>query len=174
MLITKETQNALNKFAREVVMQSRKNLNDLDKNTSCKLDKSIDFNLNISKNSFGLDFEMEDYGQFQDKGVSGFIKKYDTPFTYRDNRPPPNKLDSWIVRRGIAPRDKNGKFISRKSLQFLISRKIFFYGIKPSLFFTKPFEKEFKKLPNTVVEAFGLDVEKFFKNTLEKPVKPKK
>ena len=122
--------------------------------------------LKISQNSFELNFSMENYGEFQDKGVSGVKKKYDTKFNYTTKMPPPSKLDKWIVKRGIAPRDKSGKFINRKSLQFLIARKIYNNGIKPSLFFTKPFENEYKKISDNLIEAFGLDAEQFMAYTL--------
>lgn len=36
---------------------------------------------------------------------------------------------------------------------------------KPSLFFTKPFETAFKKLPDELVEKFGLDAINLFKET---------
>jgi hypothetical protein len=75
-------------------------------------------------------------------------------------------MDKWIVKKGIAPRDKDGKFISRKSLQFMIARSIFNNGIKPSLFFTKPFEKAFKGLNKDLVEAYKLDVEALMKNSI--------
>ena len=109
---------------------------------------------------------MEEYGVYQDKGVSGVKKKYNTPYSYTTKMPPPSKMDKWIVKKGIAPRDKNGKFISRKSLQFMIARSIFNNGIKPSLFFTKPFEKAFKNLNKDLVEAYKLDVEQLMKNTI--------
>ena len=76
--------------------------------------------------------------------------------------PPPKAFDKWVIRKGIAPRDKKGKFIKRKSLNFLIARSIFEKGIKPTLFFTKPFEKFYKRLPNQLVEKYGLDMEKLF------------
>jgi hypothetical protein len=75
--------------------------------------------------------------------------------------PPSNKLDSWTVRRGIAPRDEKGRFINRKSLTFLIARSIYLDGIKPSLFFTTPFKKYYKDLPEDLEKAFALDVEEF-------------
>ena len=73
--------------------------------------------------------------------------------------PPPSSLDKWSVRKGIAPRDKKGRFIPRQSLNFLIARSIFTYGIKPSLFFTKPFEKAFNDLPPELTNAFAIDIE---------------
>jgi hypothetical protein len=51
---------------------------------------------------------------------------------------------------------------SRKTLKFLIARSIYMSGIKPSLFFTKPFEAAFKRLPDDLIEKFGLDAEKLF------------
>ena len=136
----------LNRFAKYVISQSRANLTRGKKNSSKDLYNSLDSEVKVSKNSFELSFLMEDYGVFQDKGVSGVKKKYNTPYSYTSKMPPPSKMDKWIVKKGIAPRDKSGKFISRKSLQFMIARSIFNNGIKPSLFFTKPFEKAFKGL----------------------------
>jgi hypothetical protein len=139
----------------------------MKKNSSKSLYNSLKSNLKVSRNSFELDFEMLPYGQFQDKGVSGVKKKYNTPFTYRDKMPPPSKLDKWIIKKGIAPRGEGGKFLTRKQLQFAIARKIYNYGIKPSLFFTKPFEKEFKKLDKDIVKSFGLDLNNLLDFTLE-------
>ena len=152
----------LSKFAKVVVKASRSNLTRKGKNSSKKLYNSIDFDLETSKNSFSLGFLMEDYGQFQDKGVSGKKRKYNTPFSYRDKKPPSKAFDKWSVRKGIAPRDKDGKFISRKSLQFMIARSIYNNGIKPSLFFTKPFEKAFERLPKELIDKFVLDIEREF------------
>jgi len=102
---------------------------------------------------------MEEYGAYQDEGVSGKKRKFDTPFSFKSKMPPPSSLDKWSVRKGIAPRDKKGRFIPRQSLNFLIARSIFMYGIKPSMFFTKPFEKAFKNLPPELTEAFAIDIE---------------
>ena len=156
----------LNRFAKYVISQSRANLTRGKKNSSKDLYNSLDSEVKVSKNSFELSFLMEDYGVFQDKGVSGVKKKYNTPYSYKTKMPPPSKMDKWIVKKGIAPRDKSGKFISRKSLQFMIARSIYNNGIKPSLFFTKPFEKAFKGLSKDLVEAYKLDVEQLMKNTI--------
>lgn len=156
----------LDKFRKAVITQSRSNLTRTKKNASKKLYNSLNSYLKVSKNSFELNFLMEEYGEYQDKGVSGKRIKYDTPFSYKSKFPPAKKLDNWIVRRGIAPRNEKGQFLSRKSIQFLIARSIFTKGIKPSLFFTKPFQNEYKKLSENLVEAFGLDMQEFLKYTL--------
>jgi hypothetical protein len=156
----------LNRFAKYVISQSRANLTRQKKNSSKELYNSLDSEVKISANSFSLSFLMAEYGVFQDKGVSGVKKKYNTKYAYTTKMPPPSKMDKWIVKKGIAPRDKDGKFISRKSLQFMIARSIFNNGIKPSLFFTKPFEKAFKGLNKDLVEAYKLDVEALMKNSI--------
>lgn len=162
----KNVQQELNRFAKYVIQQSRTNLTKGKKNSSKKLYNSLDYDLNVSPNSFSMSFLMEDYGIFQDKGVSGIKKKYNTPFSYKDKMPPPSKMDKWIVRKGLkGVRGKDGKFISRKSLQFMIARSIYNNGIKPSLFFTKPFEKAFKRLDKDIIEAYKLDVEELLKFT---------
>jgi len=157
----------LNAFAKHVIKQSRANLTRSKKNSSKRLWNSLDYDLNVSKNSFGLEFLMEDYGIFQDVGVSGKKKKYNTPYSYTTKMPPPSKLDKWIVKKGLAPKDKDGKFIKRKSLQFMIARSIFINGIKPSLFFTKPFKKAFSNLDKDIVKAFRLDVEQLIQTTTQ-------
>jgi hypothetical protein len=75
------------------------------------------------------------------------------------------------MRKGIAPRDKNGKFISRKSLTFLIARSIFKNGIKPSLFFTKPFQKAIKRMPEEITRAYGLDASKLIDSIMKQNFK---
>jgi hypothetical protein len=81
--------------------------------------------------------------------------------------PPTKALDKWIVKKGIAPRDDKGKFLSREGLKFAIARKIYINGIKPSLFFTKPFEKYYKRLPNQLITKYGLDLDKFIEFSLK-------
>ena len=162
----------LNRFAKYVVSQSRANLTRSKKSASKQLYNSIEYKLKESKNSFQLEFLMEDYGIFQDKGVSGVKKKYNTPYSYKDKMPPAKSLDKWIVKRNLkGVRDKDGRFISRKSLQYMIARSIYNNGIKPSLFFTKPFEKAFKNLDEDLVNAFRLDVEKLLTTTTKDNLK---
>jgi hypothetical protein len=154
-------QETLDKFKSYVIQQSRSNLSKLRKNSSKNLYNSLKGEVINKDELHQVVFNMNYYGEFQDKGVSGKKKKYNTPYSYKSKMPPPSKLDKWIVRKGIAPRDKNGKFISRKSLQFLIARGIFKNGIKPSLFFTKPYNDGLKRLPAEVQNAYGTDVEKY-------------
>lgn len=167
MLKKEETQKQLDDFRKYVIQQARTNLTKTKKNSSKKLYNSINGVSKVNPNSISLYFEMFDYGVFQDKGVSGVKKKYNTPYTYKTKMPPTKALDKWIVRKGIAPRDEKGKLMNRQSLKFAIARNIFINGIKPSLFFTKPFEKAYKQLPDELIKAYGLDITKIFIDTID-------
>ena len=96
-------QKELNAFGKYVVSQSRANLTRQKKNASKDLWNSIKYEVEVGKNSFALSFLMEEYGEYQDKGVSGVKKKYNTPFSYKDKMPPRQKLDKWIVRKVLHP-----------------------------------------------------------------------
>jgi hypothetical protein len=151
---------SLEVFRDAVIQQAKLNLKGQNKVSSGNLYNSIKGSeVKVSANSIEFSIEMEDYGTFIDKGVNGKKSAYTTPYSYKDKMPPPSKLDKWIVKRGIAPRDKNGKFIDRKSLQFAIAKSIFNNGIKPSLFFTKPFEEQYKKLEGQLDNILFRDAE---------------
>ena len=164
---------ALEKFRDYVIQQARSNLSRLKKNSSRQLYDSIKGDIKTMPNSLRIYFDMADYGFYQDKGVSGTKVKYDTKFSYTNKMPPPKAFDKWIVKKGIAPRNKAGKFTTRKGLQFAIARSIFEKGIKPSLFFTKPFEQAFKNLPNELIEAYGLEAEETFDTIMKENFKTK-
>lgn len=168
MLTKGYTYKALNDFKKYVIQQSRSNLTKGRKNVNKKLYNSLDGEVKVNPNSFNLSFSMEEYGIYQDKGVSGTKKKYNTAFSYTTKFPPAKSLEEWISKRRFQFRNKKGQFMSYKSMSFLIQRSIFEKGIKPSLFFTKPFEKAFERLPDKLIEAYGLDVEEFLEFTLKK------
>jgi len=150
---------ALEEFRDKVIEESKKNLKSLNKGGGTLENSIKGGEVKVTDRSLEFGIKMADYGVFQDKGVSGIKKKYNTPYSYTTKMPPPSKLDKWTVKKGIAPRDDKGRFISRKSLQFAIARSIFYKGIKPSLFFTKPFQKYAKGLPKELETAFALDTE---------------
>lgn len=164
-----KTEAALEAFKNFVIQQARTRLSKGRKNVSKELYNSLKGNIKVMPNSIALDFEMEDYGIFQDKGVSGTEKKYNTPYSYKSKMPPIKPLAKWAQSKNIRLRDEKGKFKkgNYNTIGYLISRSIYRKGIKPSLFFTKPFEQGFKKLPDELIENFGLDVEDFLAFTLK-------
>ena len=156
-------QDLLNDFRDNVIREAKKNLT--SQNTSGRLSKSLKSYVKESKNSIQISFEMEDYGFYQDRGVQGKKSgKSLDGYKYTNKMPPPKAFDKWIVKKGFSDkiRDKKGRFVKRKGLAFVIARSIFEKGIKPTLFFTKPFEKYYKRLPDELVEKYGLDMEKLF------------
>ena len=164
----------LNRFGKYVVSQSRANLTRGDKNVNKDLWRSLDYDVEVHKNSFTLSIEMLEYGLFQDKGVKGkssSSKAPRSPYKFGSGRGKKGGLtkgiDKWVRARRFQFRDKDtGRFMSYKSTAFLITRSIYKKGIKPSLFFTKPFEKAFKNLNEDLLEAYKLDVEKFMSDTI--------
>ena len=155
---------SLETFSKRVISRSRANLTRQKKNVTKDLYNSLDYQLNVSANSFSLSFYMEDYADFQDKGVSGTERKYNTPYSYKASS---NLLGleyhtgtfaKWAKFRGKQGRNKLGQFITYKQTGFMLASLIKKKGIKPTHFFTKPFEAAFKDLPSEVVDAFGLDL----------------
>ena len=172
-MLREETQIALSKFARAVIKQSRTNLSRKGKRNTSDLYHSLDYDLNVSKNSFSLQFFMQDYGAFVDEGVRGkksSRKAPRSPFRFGTGSGKKGGLtkgiEKWVKNKGLQFRDDRGKFLSHKSTAFIITRSIYQTGIKPSLFFTKPFENEFKKLPDELIEKFGLDIDEFLESAL--------
>lgn len=172
--------NALDSFAYDVIEGAKKALNDKNINASKKLSNSLDYSLKVGANSFSLSFTMEDYGEFVDKGVRGiggtradgtkWKKKRvarDSPYKYKNKRPPAGVFSDWIVRKGFAPRNKKGQFTSRKGMQFAIANSVYHTGLKTTHFFTTPFNREFKNLPDALVEAYSLEVDDLIRFALQ-------
>jgi len=67
----------------------------------------------------------------------------------------------WAKARNIRLRDEKGRYKkgNYRTIGFILQRSIYEKGIKPSLFFTKPFEKAFDNLPTELIEKFGLDID---------------
>ena len=159
----KETREALNNFGKFVVQQARARLTKGNKNVNKKLYNSLEYKPFNKDGSIGVEFYMEKYGKFQDQGVKGtksnYIENKNSPFSYRSNMPPPKAFKDFIKRKGIKGRDKKGRFITNQSLQFLIARSVFNKGIRASMFFTKPFNQAYEKLPAELQENFVKDIE---------------
>ena len=160
MLAEQYLRDELNKFAKYVIQQSRSNLSKGKKNVSKELYNNLGYEISQSGSTMSLGFDMVDYGKFQDRGVSGTEKKYNTPYKYTNKMPPAKAFDKWTIRKGIAPRGKGGKFEKRKGLNYAIAKSIYKKGIRPSMFFTKPFAAAFKRLPDELVEAYAIGIEK--------------
>jgi len=76
-------------------------------------------------------------------------------------------IDAWVQRKRFQFKDKKGKFLSYQSTAFIIRRSIWFTGIRTTNFFERPFELAFKRLPDELIKAYGLTVDKLLKTSLK-------
>lgn len=179
MFDNSEILETIEKFKNLVIEEAKGNLQ--KKNASGDLSNSIRGETKVMANSIRITFDMDKYGWYQDQGVNGIrTVKSGTPFSFKSKggkrglkgMPPPRAFDKWIKQKGIKGRDaKTGRFITNKSLTFLIARSIFINGIKPSLFFTKPFQKHFKTLGSELQEKYGLSMIKLFDDIMQESLK---
>ena len=178
---SKNLKQVLDKYGKYVVQQSKSNLTkDKDKFGGNKgggaLYNSISYDVEIESKYFLLDFLMEDYAPFVDKGVRGKTSTYPetasamSKFQYGSGTGKkggltnalynPSTKTGWIKKKKFQWKDKKtGRFLSYESMSFLIARSIYNKGLKANLFFTKPFEKGLEKLGDEMLKAFSLDIE---------------
>jgi len=176
MLNKEETLSTLQAFNKYVIKQARTNLTKGKKNVSKSLYNSIKSTEKVNPNSIESFIEMEQYGQYLDKGVKGKFsgqRSPDSPFKFGSGTGKPGGLTEgirgWVKARRFQFKDREtGRFMSYEQTAQLITRSIWMKGTKPTRFFSKPFEDGFKKLPDELIKAYGLDVESFLKFTLNK------
>ena len=161
----KEIKSALNAFGKYVVQQARTNLTKGRRNFSNDLYKSLDYSIDKVGEGMKIIFEMEDYGMYQDRGVRGTKSGRSlSGFKYRESSNlvgleyHTGIFSKWAKYIRIQPRDKKGRFGSYKTMGFILARSIKEKGIKPSLFFTKPFEAGLKRLPPDIEKALREDL----------------
>ena len=164
----KNVDEILKSFAQYVVDASKENLTK-DKKGDGDLYNSLDYTFDKSQDQFLLDFLMEDYGVYVDKGVRGKTSTYPetnaalSQFQYGSGTGQKGGLtkgiNAWLKKKRFQFRDKKGRFMSYESMTYLIARSIYNKGLKANLFFTKPFEAGLKRLPNDLIKAFDLDIE---------------
>ncbi len=164
---TEALERYLNSFGKQVVNRAKGNLQKT-KGGGTNLEKSLSFKVITDADGFSVQFFMDSYGTFVDKGVSGTdvrrsFKDYkgrtiSSPYKYTTKQPPSRVLDKWIVKKGIAPRDEKGRFMSRKSISFLIARSIKRKGIQGISFFQKPLMLGLKQFGKEMLGAVKDDI----------------
>jgi hypothetical protein len=174
-----EVKKSLERFRNHVISVSKRNLTNQRKNVSKSLYNSIKGDVKAMPNSISLQFSMSDYGAYQDLGVKGkksSSKAPKSPFKFGSGTGQKGGLTkgifNWVKKRRIQFKDrKSGRFFSYESTAFLITRGIYNKGMKPSMFFTKPFEAAYRNLPDELVASFGLDAEKLFNQQIDNILK---
>tara|TARA_B110000503_G_scaffold3759_1_gene4923 strand:+ start:829 stop:1386 length:558 start_codon:yes stop_codon:yes gene_type:complete len=162
-------------FRDYVIKESKDNLNRSKHNNTKGLYNSIKGDIVTEDKYTIVGFSMDNYGMFVDKGVKGAdpskVSKNakitgqqapDSPFSFKSKRPPSKFLEDWAKKKNIRLRDEKGRFKqgSYKTIGMIIAKNIWARGIKPSLFFTKPFEAGYKKYIDVdLIKAFGQDID---------------
>jgi hypothetical protein len=170
-----EVEKVLKRFKDYVIQQSKSNLSKDKKNNTKGLYNSIKGEV-VSEKGFSIvGFSMDNYGQFIDKGVKGAdpskVSKNakitgqqapNSPYSFKTKRPPSKYLEQWAKQKNFRLRDEKGKFTqgNYKTIGIILAKNIWARGIKPSMFFTKPFEAGYKKYIDVdLMKAFGEDIE---------------
>jgi hypothetical protein len=167
--------DTLDKFGSYVVQQSRSNLSKEGKKDTNSLYDSLGYETKVSNNSIELTITMADYGKFIDKGVrgAGGVRKTTSKFNKRNNK---GKL--WKIKGknseykfgksgGISPKHFEG-WAKRKGLsKFAVAKAVYHQGLETTNFFTTPFERAFKRFPDEVIEAYGLEVDSLMKTAIQ-------
>ena len=164
------TEKIVKMFADKVIKQSVRNLSKQDHIDTGKLAQKLNYNLEVyPSGALELNFEMPEYGLFQDKGVKGSIggkrRAVKSPYKFKGKNIKKDVIEDWIIRKGIKGRDKKGRFITRKSFAFLVGRKIALFGLPATRFFSNAFRQHYRKLPSDFTKAYANDLEKFLKAT---------
>jgi len=171
---TQNIERYLNSFGKQVTNRAKGGLQ-RKKGGGTALEKSIRFEVVKNTNGYSINFYMNNYGVYVDKGVSGTkkiqqFKNYlnkvvNSPYRYTTKQPPPGILAKWISKKGIKGRDKKtGRFISNMSLAYIIGSKIKRDGIKSLAFFQKPLGLGMKEMGTKLLQNVKEDI----LNTLEK------
>jgi len=156
----------LKSFGKQVVKQAQGNLSKAGKKGA--LSNSIDFFVIRKGGTLTVRFKMAAYGVFVDKGVSGnkvkrsYLdrdgKTKSSPFKFTTKQPPTSIIEKWIKKKGLKGRDKKGRFITHKSLSFLIARSIKSKGIQGISFFQKPMMLGMKTFSKKFGKAIAEDI----------------
>lgn len=163
--------NTLNDFAKLVIKGAKEELRRQKKINTGAMLKSLDYQIEPTTLGFKLSFidtRDKPIADFVDKGVSGIVQKYNTPYSYKPGggskqKPPPNVIIDWVSSKRFQFRDrKTGRFLSYNQTGFMIRESIYKRGLKPSLFFTKPFNKYFEMLPDQLFETFAIEIDRFY------------
>jgi len=160
----------LQDFGDKVVDEAKKSLKKQKGDTA--LGQSIRVKVVPTATGFDTMFYMNDYGTYLDEGVSGTKvshsftdakgKTRKSSYSYTNKQPPSGIIEKWIKKKGIKGRSsKTGRFITNKSLSFLIARSIKLKGLKSLSFFQKPLGVEYIKLKKQILDVLKLDIQNY-------------
>ena len=176
-------EDVLTAFGSGLIKKARANLNKKPGRAGGTLFNEMSYD--IEKTDTNVKFKMnfgnaEDYWDFVDQGVRGKggykgrgnLRGVGSPYRFGTRTGKKNGLRKaireWVYKKNIIGRARKGwksnkgagRFITKKSLVFLISRAIYLRGLERSLFITKPFNEMIKNLQHNIELAAKEDVGK--------------
>lgn len=167
----KNTIAVAEKFKKYVLQQAKSNLSRGKHNVSKGLYNSLKGEI-VSENNYAIvGFTMDEYGQYLDEGVKGAFpsmikngrqKALNSKYQFTNKKPPVEPLIKWAKARNIRLRNEDGTYKkgSFRSIGFALQKSIYAQGIKPTLFFTKPFETALKRFVDQEMEdGFVSDID---------------
>jgi len=148
------------------------------------LESSLKYSINVNNDVYTLDFIMEDYGAFVDKGVSGAggkiktgkhagtydgINQYknwksevlNTPYRFGSGRSSGSiykGIGSFIRKKGLQPRNELGQFQTTVGLKIAMVKVLWTKGIKGISFFQNALRVSYKNFQNRFATEFNLSV----------------
>ena len=183
----KQTKILLNEFAKKVVADAKGILASQGKDG--RLSNSLKHRTKTKKGSIILEFLGTDYANFVDQGVRGADPSRVSPNAKITGQQAPNSkfkfgsgtsrgtFDKFVKRMSDFAKQRNIRLRVQKgekgpgqfkkggyeAMGYVIAKNIYSRGLKPSLFFTKAFEKHFKELNGELLEAYKVDILKEIK-----------
>ena len=171
------TEAEMGRIGKELRRRFRQSLSQQGKKSSGTLSRSIRYENYTRRGEVFLDFEMAPYADFVNKGVRGskrspFPGQSKSPYKYGSGRGRKGGLrkgiDKWVVRKGLkGTRDDRGRFVSRKSMVFLISRAIYERGLKPTYFIDRPLDRMEKEISKRLAKAYEKDLQEYLNKNLQ-------
>ena len=165
------TENIISQFCSKLIEKARANLNKEGKRAKGTLFNQMSYDIEKTEDnikgviSFG---SAEDYWIFVDQGVkgaggfkgSGRMRGQGSDFAFKKGGkiPPLNAIIQWTKAKGIRGRDKKGRFITDKSLGFLISRSIYQRGLQRTRIISKPYEEMQRDFAEDIQQAVTEDM----------------
>lgn len=182
-LKTQSIEEVLKVFGSKLIQKARANLNKKKGRAGGKLFSQMSYDIVKKDNSvtFEMKFgEAEDYWMYVDQGVRGKggykgrgnLRGVGSPFRFGSRTGRKNGLRfairEWVGKKGIKGRVQSdwinkkgaGRFITKKSLVFLISRAIYLRGLERSRFITKPYQDMIGDLRKSLELAAKEDITK--------------
>lgn len=173
---TKNIERYLESFGKQVVNRAKGNLQ-RRKGGKTNLEQTLKFEVITDAKGFSLNFYMAGYGSFVDKGVSGTNKQQSykdykgsvvkSPYNFGTGSSRVGKakggmsgiMSKWVKKKKFQWKDKKtGRFMSYKSMGYIIARSIYRDGIKGISFFQKPLGLGLKQFGKDLLKNVKQDI----------------